>query len=248
MNNNNIDWSEDLKVLADIKFDNNQVSIKNIRNVFYRTTRDFDVRFYDKVFNLNELQSAWYMIEDFGKLHVAHTMLSFGFQDGSYIAISAEIRRKQGKRFNPLKGLFKHFELVYVIADEADLIKVRTNFRKNPVRLFPLKLDPKTLKLIFVDMLERAQMLTKNPEFYNTVLNNCTSNPMSHIRKFTNKDIPKFDLSYFLPKHSDKVFYNAGLIDTNLTISESREYFYITKKAQNCAKEKNFSICIRAKL
>ncbi len=174
-------------------------------------------------------------------------MVSFGFKDGSYIAISMEAGRNQGEKFNPLKGILRQFVLVYIIADESDVIKLRTNYRKNPVRLLPLKLDQKTIRLIFVDILKRAQKITKQPEFYNTLTNNCVTNLMHHIRKFSAKNISKFNLSYLLPGYSDQVFYKAGLLDTELSINQVRKQFMITKKAQSCVADEDFSACIRAR-
>jgi len=239
------DWAKDQRILAEIKFYDDKVTIKNIRDITYRSVDYFDVKFYDQTFNLDEIESAWYMVEDIGKFNAAHTLVSFGFKDGSYIAISAEIRREQGESFNALKGMFRQFELVYIIASESDVIKLRTNYRKNLVQLFPLKIKQKNLRLIFVDMLKRAKSLATYPEFYHTITNNCTTNPIYHIRNFSDKNIPRFHLSYVLPQYSDKVFYQAGILDTELSIKEARTYFMITEKAQACGKDDDFSACIR---
>ncbi len=238
-------WAADQKVLADINFVGNLVTIKNIRNIFYRSTEDFDVLFYDKVFKLDELQSAWFMVESFGQFGAAHTLVSFGFKDGSYISVSAEIRREEGEKFNVLKGIFRKYELVYIIADESDVIKLRTNHRKNEVRLFPIKADEKILRQVFIDMLTRAQKLATVPEFYNTITNNCTTNIVQHVRKFSDRDIPWWSLRYLLTDFSDKVVYNAGILDTHLSMHEARQYFSITEKAQLCSKQEDFSSCIR---
>jgi len=238
-------WAADQKVLADINFDGNLVSIKNIRNIFYRSSEDFDLHFYDKNFNLDEIESAWFMLETFGQFGAAHTLVSFGFEDGSFISISAEIRREEGESFNILKGVLRQYELVYIIADEADVIKLRTNYRKNQVRLFPIKADKTVLREVFVDMLTRAQKLATKPEFYNTITNNCATNIVHHVRRFSDRGIPWWHLSYLLTEFSDKVVYNAGIIDTQLSLHEAREYFLITEKAQRCLQREDFSSCIR---
>lgn len=239
------DWVNDQKVLANFSFKGNKVTIENIRNILYRTTEDFDVRFYNQTFNLDEIESIWYMVEDIGKFQAAHTLVSFGFKDGSYVAISIEIRREQGEEFSAFKGMFGKFELTYVIASESDVIKLRTNYRKNLVRLFPLRIEGEALKNIFVDMLVRAENIATTPEFYNTLTNNCTTNLIDHFRKFQDKDLPAFHLNYLLAQYSDKVFYKAGLLDTELSLEEARQYFNITERAQRCAEDENFSLCIR---
>lgn len=238
-------WALDQQKLAEVEFNGDFVTIKDIRNIFYRSTDDFDLSFYDKTIKLNDIQSAWYLVEPFGQFGAAHTLVSFGFKDGSYIAVSAEIRREKGESFNALKGVFRQYELVYIIADESDVIKLRTNHRKNEVRLYPIRASKKTMRLLFVDMLKRAQKLAETPEFYNTITNNCTTNIVHHVRKFSDRDIPWFDLRYVMPEHSDKVAYNAGILKTDLPLYEARQFHSITRKAQNCTEPERFSACIR---
>lgn len=238
-------WAVDQKVLADINLDGNLVRIKHIRNIFYRSSEDFDLHFYDKVFNLDEIESAWFMLESFGQFGAAHTLVSFGFEDGSFISISAEIRREEGENFNIWKGVLRQYELVYIIANESDVIKLRTNYRKNDVRLFPIKADKEVLRQVFVDMLTRAQKLATEPEFYNTITNNCVTNIVHHVRRFSDRGIPWWNMSYLLTEFSDKVVYNVGILDTQLSLHEAREYFLITEKAQRCLQREDFSSCIR---
>lgn len=237
-------WVVDQKVLADIVVNGDLVTINNIRNISYRSSEDFDISFYDKTFKLEDLQAAWYVVEPFGQFGAAHTFVSFEFKDGSFIAISAEIRREQGEKFSVFKGLFRQYELVYIIADEADVIKLRTNHRQHQVRLFPIKADKEIVRQVFMDMLQRAEKLATEPEFYNTITNNCTTNIIKHVRRFSDKAIPWWDIRYLLPEFSDKIAYNAGIVKTDLSIDEARQYFSITEKAQLCQRG-DFSNCIR---
>ncbi|HID82428.1 MAG TPA: DUF4105 domain-containing protein [Chromatiales bacterium] len=238
-------WTADQKVLADISFNEETVTIRNIRNIAYRSIDDYDVSFYDKTIKLDEIESAWYLVEPFGRFGAAHTLASFGFKDGSYIAVSAEIRKEAGEKFSPLKGILRNYELVYVVADESDVIKLRTNYRKDEVRLYPIKADKEKIQSVFIDMLKRAQKLAMEPEFYNTITNNCTTNLVQHVRKFSDKDIPWYDLRYLMPEHSDEVAYSAGILNTDLSMNEARQVFSITIKAQHCSEREDFSACIR---
>lgn len=241
----NRDWTSDQKVLPDISFNDNVVTIKNVRNISYRSTGDYELSFYNKTINLDDIKSAWYLVEPFGRFGAAHTLASFGLEDGSYIAVSAEIRKEAGEKFSPLKGILRNYELVYVIADEADVIKLRTNYRKDEVRLYPIKADKEKIQSVFIDMLKRARKLAEKPEFYNTITNNCTTNLVHHVRKFSDKRIPWYDLRYLMPEHSDEIAYNAGILDTDLSINDARQHFSITEKAQLCSEKENFSACIR---
>ena len=108
--------------------------VRNIRNTTYRSTTDYTPAYYDKTFDLDKLTSVWYIVEPFSNWKgAAHTFLSFGFEDDEYLAISVEIRKEEGEGFSAFKGLFKQYEVIYVIADERDVITVRTNHRRDDV-------------------------------------------------------------------------------------------------------------------
>ncbi len=242
-------WSPDQAVMPSIHFlDDNRVRINNIRNIHYRTTRDFDLEFYDRTINLDEVDSAWLVISPFGSFGVAHTFVSFGMRDGSYLSISIEIRRKKGKKFSAVKAFFRQFEMMYVIADENDVIKVRTNTIRATVRLFPIQTEQQRIRAVFVDMLKRADNLGKQPEFYNTVWNNCTTNIIKHVRRFSDKPIPFWDLRYLLPENLDKIAYRLNMIDTHLSYEAAREHFDITETAQASEEAEDFSQAIRAQI
>ena len=242
-------WSPDQAIMPVIHFlDKNKVRINNIRDIKYRTTRDFELEFYDRTIAIDDIEMAWLIISPFGGLGVAHTFVSFGLKDGTYLAISIEIRRKKGKRFNPVKAFFRQFEIMYVIADEADVIKVRTNTLKATVRIFPIKTEKEKIRSVFIDMLKRADKLSKAPEFYNTLWNNCATNLIKHTKRFSEKPIPYWDLRYLFPEGIDKIAYRLEMIDTDLPFDAFRDHFDITQVAQDADKAKNFSVAIRQHL
>ena len=63
------------------------------------------------------------------KRPVSHTFLSFIFDNAPPVSISIETRPEVGEGFDPLASLFKQFELIYVVGDERDIVRVRTNYR-----------------------------------------------------------------------------------------------------------------------
>lgn len=242
---NSRDWAKDQKVLSTAVIEDDTVQISNIRNFNYRTMSDYDIAYYDKEFNLNKIESLWYIVEPFSDWKgAAHTFLSFGFTNGEYVAISVEIRKEVGEEFSTWKGLLKQYEIMYVIGDERDLVKLRSNYRKDDVYLYPVKASPEKIQELFVSMLEKASELYENPQFYNTATNTCTSAIASHINQISTKRIP-FSYKVLLPGYSDELAYDLDLIDTTLSFEEARSFYKINDRAMRYADDPNFSRRIR---
>jgi len=174
----------------------------------------------------------------------AHTFLSFGFGNGEYIAISVEIRKEKGESFSPVGGLLQQYELIYVIGDEHDLIGLRANYRHDDVYLYKMRATPEQIRELFVSMLERANQVAANPEFYNTLSNTCTTNIVEHINSLVPGRIP---LSYktLLPAYSDELAFDLGLIDTALSRDTFRAAHKINDMAKRHANDTDFSAAIR---
>ena len=246
------DWNEDQAVLARAAIDGDRVTITNIRNVDYRSTSDYDVRYYDKTFDLTKLESVWYVVEPFSGhgFGAAHTLMSFGFEGGEYVAISAEIRKEKGESFSAVKGLFRHYEIVYVIADERDVIKLRSNYRRDKVYVYPVTTSRENMRKLFVSMLNRANKLATEPEFYNTLVNTCTTSIVRHVNEIAPGKVP-WSLKVLMPAHSDELAYKLGLLDARgedgrtLTIEEMRKKYLINYRAEKFKDDPNFSKRIR---
>ncbi len=245
----NRNWSPDQALMPRVDFlAGNRMLIKDIRNINYRTTRDYDLDFYDKEIALDDVETAWLVISPFGAPGIAHAFLSFGIKDGTFIAVSIEVRRQKRQKFSPLKAFVRRFEMMYVIADEQDVIKVRTNCVKDKVRLFPVQAEKKVIRAVFLDVMQRADKLGREPEFYNTLWNNCTTNIIVHTRRFSKKPIPFWNIHYLFPESLDKIAYKLNIIDTHLPYDEARQHFDITELAQACEGGEDFSKIIRKHL
>ena len=242
---NNRDWSVDQKVLPYAEFEGDKVHIRNIRNFKYRSTNDYDIAYYDKVFDLSKIESVWYVVEPFSDWEgAAHTFLSFGFEGSEYVAISVEVRKEQDEEYSSIKGLFRQYELMYVIGDERDIIKLRSNYRGDDVFLYPIKISKEKLSQLFVSMLNRTNVLRENPEFYNTITNTCTTNIVYHVNSISPKRVT-FDFRILAPGYSDRFVYDLNLVDTALNFKEARQYFKINERALKYADSSDFSIYIR---
>lgn len=238
------DWTLDQSKLPVAQFAGDRVTVRNIRNFTYRSETDYTPAWYDRTFDLNKLESAWFVVEPFGKGGAAHTFVSFGFGGNDFVAISVEIRKEKGESFSPLKGLMRQYELMYVVGDERDLIKLRTNHRKDVVYLYPVETTRAKMRKMFVAMLERANELEREPEFYNTATNTCTTNLVRHVNDITTGRVP-FSMATLLPASSDRLAYDLGLIRTKLPFEQARAAFQINALAERYAEDPEFSLRIR---
>lgn len=243
---NNADWSLDQAVLSYAKIEGDTVTIYNIRNFRYASTTDYTPDYYDGVFDLNKIKAVYYIVEPFSGIPgSAHTFLSFEFEGDKFVAISVEIRKKKGQAYHPIKGLLNQYELMYVIADERDAIKLRTNYRKDLVYVYPARTSKEKMRELFLDMIKRANYLKDNPEFYNTLTNTCTTNIVRHINAISPGSVPIFRWQIFFPRASDKLAYDLGLLDTDLSFEKAREKFFINDRAEKYADDPAFSVRIR---
>jgi len=240
------DWSADQAILPWAEIENEIITIHNIRNFNYRDVDDYDIRYETRSYNLNEIKTADYMVVPFAGLGAAHTMISFGFNDGQQLAISTEIRKTPGVSFSPWRGLFRQYELMYVVADEADVIKLRTNHRREPVYLYPTKANQENIQLIFLGMIIRVNEIKIQPEFYNTITNNCTTNIAKHINQVSPGTIPWWDLRLIAPANSDVLAYKLNLLDIEANPKEIREEYLINDLALKHQTGDNFSELIRS--
>jgi hypothetical protein len=238
------DWTIDQARLPSAEFHGNLVTIRNIRNFTYRSESDYTPAWYARTFDLRKLESAWFVVEPFGKGGAAHTFVSFGFGGNDFVAISVEIRKEKGESFSPLKGLMRQYELMYVVGDERDLIKLRTNYRRDVVYLYPVDTTREKMRKMFTAMLGRANQLAKEPEFYNTAINTCTTNLVRHVNEITEGRVP-FSMATLLPANSDRLAYDLGLIRTDLPFDEARRAFQINARAATYANDPHFSLRIR---
>ncbi len=224
-------WAADQAHWPTAHFANEHATLHNVRHATYRTTTDYDVCWETRTYDLSRIERMDFIIEPFTPWRgLAHTFMSFGFEDGEYVAVSVEVRREQGEIFGPIKGLFKQFEVMYVIGDERDLIGLRANVRQDPVYIYPVKATPLQVRAMFVAMLSRANRLAEHPEFYHTVTNTCATNIVRHIVELSGAHMP-FDFRVLFPGYADALAFELGLIDTDLSLDEARKRFLINTRS-----------------
>lgn len=202
----------------------------------------WETRSYDPA----RVRSAWLGVSPFGSIPGAgHAFVSFGFDDGRYLALSVEARRETGEDYDPLAGLFRNYELAYVIGDERDVIGLRTNGWGDEVYLYPLRATPEAMRAAFVDMLGRASGLARAPEFYDTLLNSCSVNLARHANRIVAGLVPASH-RLVLAGFSDELALDLGLIDFDGTIEQARARFAVKARAAGDVDSGDFSARIRA--
>ena len=243
---NHRDWTPDQERLAWAEFSGRRVEVHNVRDFRYRSVADYDVVWKDRSYDLDLLRSAWFMVEPFERdwEGPAHTLMSFGFEGDDYLAISAEIRKEKGEEFSPWKGLLRQYEIMYVVGDERDLIQLRTNHRRDPVYLYPVRAPRERIEQMFVGMLRRANLLREKPEHYNTLTNTCTTNIVRHVNELVPGRVP-WSYKVLLPGYSDELAFELGLIDTDLPFPAAKRRFRIDDVALHAAGSEDFSQQIR---
>ncbi|MCE9528286.1 MAG: DUF4105 domain-containing protein, partial [Planctomycetales bacterium] len=220
---NDGNWIPELKVLAHANFEQDKVTIQNVRNCEFLTYHDCLVDYYDRTYDLTQIQTIDFIVVPFSENKaIAHTMLSFGFANGEHVGISVEVRLEQGQKYDATRGLLGEYELVYVIADERELILARTEHRNCDVYLYRTTATPEMARKLFTDMLKRANQLQDYPEFYDTLSNNCTTNIVEHINKLVPGRVP-YDLRVILPGYADELGYELGLLDNSVPFVELKK-------------------------
>jgi hypothetical protein len=238
-------WSPNQAVLPWAEFKGNLVTVHNIRNTVYRSAEDYDVAHYDKTFDLDRLDSVDFVMVPLEEVPGgAHTFLSFGFDNRDYVAISVEVRRAKGEEFSPLRSLTRPYELMYVVGDERDLIQLRSIHWLEDVYMYQAQAPRPQMRALFVDMLERANKLKREPEFYDLVNNNCTTNIVRHVNRVAPGSIP-YGYQVLFPAYSDRLAYHLNLIKIDGTFARTRQQARINNLAYVFREHPDFSAKIR---
>lgn len=169
------DWADDVSQRLHAEVDGDRVVLHNVRAFDWRSDSDYDMRWETREYDLRRLRDADLALSYWMGPAIAHTLVSFGFDDGSRLVFSLEIRKERGESFSALGGFFRSFEETLVAADERDILRVRTNARGEDMHLYRLDIPPAALRKVFLGYLAQARELDRAPRFYNTLTSNCTT-------------------------------------------------------------------------
>jgi hypothetical protein len=239
------EWSPNHAVLSTADFNGSQVTVHNIRNTEYRTADDYTVRHYDKTFDLAKIDSVDFIVVPFPEVPGgAHTFLSFGFDGRDYVAVSVEMRRRPGDDFDPIKSFTQPTDLIYVVGDERDLIELRTIYWMSDVYVYRAQASREQMQQLFTSMMQRANKLANQPEQYNLLTNNCTTNIVRHINEIVPNKVP-YGYQVLFPAFSDELAYNLKLIKIDENFERTKQGARINEIAYRYRDDPEFSVKIR---
>ena len=239
-------WILEQSRMPVVHFDGDRIVVDDMRDFDWSGAGDAEQRWESRDYDLARLETVWYILTPFARdwRGPAHAFLSFGFDDGGFLAISVEARREVGETYSILKGLLKRFELMYVIGDERDLIGLRVLRSDDDVHVYPVRATPDAARALLVEMLEEANRLAAEPAFYGSFRNNCTTRILQHVNRIAPERIP-YGWRVLLPGYSDALAHERALLDTELPLDAARERFRVNEQAVAHIDDAGFSLRIR---
>jgi hypothetical protein len=239
-------WQLDDAETAYADINGDEVTIHNFRNCDYRTEKDYTCNWETRSYNLANLSGADIFITWWGSPWIAHPIVSFDFGSQGHVAMSIETRDEVGQSYSAIRGFFRQYTLTYIAADERDVVRLRTNYRKDEeVYLFRTTVKPPMARKLFLEYLDRANSLHTKPEWYNAITNNCTTNIA--VSASEARDVhTRYDWRIILNGKGDEMMYEHGtLVTGGLSLPALKEQAHINAAARAAGDSPNFSQLIR---
>jgi hypothetical protein len=243
---NNQAWRLDNAKTSYADVTGGQVTIHELRNCHYRSESSYTCDWETRSYNLEALRGVDIFIIWWGSPLIAHPIVSFDFGNEGHVAISIETRNVMGQGYSAVGGFFRQYTLAYIASDERDVIRLRTNYRKNEeVYLFRTTAKPPLARAIFLDYIERANSLHRRPEWYNALTNNCTTNIALSVAEVRDMRVRR-DWRILLNGKMDEMMYeNSELITGGLSFPELKKQAHINLAARSAGDSLDFSKRIR---
>jgi Domain of unknown function (DUF4105) len=240
---NDRNWTPDVARTVSATIDGDRLVVQNVRNFTWRSDTDFDQRWEQRTYNLSRVTNVDLIMSYWMGEAIAHTIVSFGFDDGARLAFSIETRKEIGEGYSSVAGFFKQFELAVVAGDERDVVRVRSNVRGEDVRIYRLRMTPANARVLLREYVEEANDLAREPRFYNTLTANCTILVFDMVRVI-HPGLP-LDIRVLLSGYLPNYAYDLGATDTSVSFERLREIAKIHDKAVQADTDPLFSARIR---
>jgi hypothetical protein len=243
---NDRNWQPDVSQTAWAEINDDEVAIHNFRNCDYRTETDYTPHWETRSVNLSQLRGIDVFLTYWGSPWIAHPIVSFDFGEEGHVAMSVETRKEVGETYSAIRGFFRYYELIYTIADERDVVRLRTNYRQGEeVYLYHTTTTPDQARIIFLDYLKQANRMRDHPEWYNALTNNCTTNIAPHVAQARAEKSVRWDWRIVLNGKGDEMMYERGDLAGGLPFAELKQNAHINPVARAADGALDFSRRVR---
>jgi len=247
---NNKEWAPEVARISHGEIQGDKLTMYNVRNFRYMADPFFDEKWDAKEqweareYNLDNIQGLDLFLSYWEAEHIAHTIMSWDFGQDNHLAISIETRRDKNQPYSIIKGFFKQFELAYIAADERDIIRLRTNYRKERVYAYRLNVTKKQARSLLEKYVAEMDKLVNNPEFYNALTHNCITTIELHANAIEPGNQFPMDWRIIASGHVDDYLYEKGLLSKKLPFDTLRKKSRIDQRMQ-LHEEDYFSTILR---
>jgi hypothetical protein len=240
-------WQPDVAQLAWAEINADEVILHNVRNCEYRTETDYTPRWETRTVRISQITGVDLAINYWGSAWIAHPIVSFQFADTPPLCFSIETRKQAGQSYSAIRGLYRQFELIYIVADERDVIRVRTNYRQGEdIYLYRTTMTQAQARERFHEYVRSLNEIREHPRWYNAITTNCTTSirdqhPIA-------ERIP-WDWRLLLNGKGDELMFERHTIVTGgLPFSELKARSLVNARARAADAMPNFSELIRVGL
>jgi hypothetical protein len=236
-------WQPDVAQTAWAEINGDEVTIHNVRNCDYRTATDFTPHWETRTVRLSQITGIDLAINYWGSPWIAHPIVSFQFADALPLCFSIETRKTIGQQYSTLEGFYRQYTLIYIVADERDCIRLRTNYRREDVYLYHTLASPAQARQRFREYINTLNILHENPRWYNAVTSNCTTS--IRAQRAAKLRAP-WDWRILLNGKADEMLYQDHAIATGgLSFTELKQRSLINERARAADQDPDFSRIIR---
>jgi hypothetical protein len=241
---NQRDWQPDVARTASAQIDGDLVTLSNVRNFEYRSETDFTPRWETRQVRLSQLTGVDIAVTYWGSPWMAHPVVSFQFADAPPVCFSIETRKENGEAYSAIGGIYRQYELIYIVADERDVVRLRSNIREGEeVFLYRTAIPVEKARQRFLEYLAALNSLQQNPRWYNAVTTNCTTS--IRAQHPADERLP-WDWRILVNGKADEcMFERSAWVTGGLPFTEFKRRSLINPQARREAANEDFSRAIR---
>ncbi len=246
--NNSRNWQADVARLPWAEIAGDEATIHNVRNCDYVTEANYTPHWETKTVDFRQIRGVDLFLTHWGSPWIAHAILSFQIANGEYLAVSIEARKTVGQDYSAIRGFFRQYNLIYLVAEERDVVRVRTTFRKDEdVRLYHTMTTPADSRRLFLAYLGWMNEVRNKPKWYNALTSNCTSGITNYLAKAKVGGLSAWNWRTLLNGRGDEMLYDLGdLTRANLSFPDLKKQALINAAARQADNAPDFSQRIRA--